>query len=262
MLRHRILPTLMIALGVIVAGCGSGGSGMPATVPPTSAPVAPSPAPTTDGTIVPTTPLTMTAVTPVATDPSTTVSDTLGLSPDGPWRRVDSAPGITTPGLVYELMPKLWVYLPTQEDLAHGITWTFTEPDREIIEAYLQARLVFFRVTETNPFDLADPGWAEWYADGGASYAPTLNDRSSRGEVFDRDAGVVLRPVVLGEGRTETAAIVFDCMLDGGVWRLPDGSLGPDSTPGVSPNGLAAEIALKNQSFRVERIATQPEACR
>ena len=68
----------------------------------------------------------------------------IGLSADGPWTLVDSAPGVTTPGLVYELMPGLWVYLPVVEDIPNGITWTLNEEDRPIIEAYLQARLVYY----------------------------------------------------------------------------------------------------------------------
>jgi hypothetical protein len=74
--------------------------------------------------------------------PVTTFDEaTIQLSPDGPWRR-RLAPGITTPGLVYELMPGLWVWLPTEEDIPNGITWVLNEADLPIIEAYLQARLV------------------------------------------------------------------------------------------------------------------------
>lgn len=256
MSRHRILP----ALGIVLAACGGGGnadlSTIPTTVLPDSLPTSlPSGAVSVIGAD--------TVPAPSTTAPVvvTTAPGSIGLSPDGPWRLVDSAPGITTPGLVYELMPKLWVYLPVTEDVANGITWTFNETDRPLIEAYLQARLVFFRVTESNPFDVADPGWAKWYTDAGASYERVLSERSARGEVFDRDAGVVLRPVVLGEGRTDTEGIVFDCMLDGGVWRLPDGSLGADSTPGVAPNGLAASVVEVGDSWVVDRLANQPEAC-
>jgi hypothetical protein len=251
MSRYRILP----ALGIVLAACGGGGESDLATIPPTAAPSA-----AVDTTVTEPAPASSSSTSVATTVSVTTVAGAIGLSPDGPWRLVDSAPGITTPGLVYELMPKLWVYLPVTEDIANGITWTLNEPDRPLIEAYLQARLVFFRVTETNPFDLADPGWAEWYTDGGASYDGVLSERSSRGEVFDRDVGVVLRPVVLGEGRTDSEGIVFDCMLDGGVWRLPDGSLGADSTPGVAPNGVAAKVSLSDH-WAINGLATQPEAC-
>jgi hypothetical protein len=115
-------------------------------------------------------------------------------------------------------------------------------------------------VTQVNPFDLADSGWAEWYTDAGASYTEMLTTRSNRGEVFDLDAGIVLRPTVLGEGREDDRAIVFDCMLDGSVWRLPNGDLGEGSTAGVINNGLGAAVQ-RGQTWQVARIADQPEAC-
>ena len=252
MSRYRILP----ALGIVLAACSGGGASDLATIPPTAAP---STAVAT--TVTESAPASSSGTSAAATVVATTVAGTIGLSPDGPWRLVDSAPGITTPGLVYELMPKLWVYLPVTEDIANGITWTLNEPDRPLIEAYLHARLVFFRVTETNPFDLADPGWAEWYTDGGASYERILSERSGRGELLDRDVGVVLRPVVLGDERSDNRGIVFDCMLDGSVWRLPDGSLGVGSTPGVISNGVSAVVDESQAAWMVEGIANQPEAC-
>ncbi len=253
MLRHTLVTSLCAA--ALLAACSNGGMTEPSTIAPTVATAA---IPTTTMAVVTST--STTAVPAGTTAPPSTDVPTVRLSPDGPWTRVDSAPGITTAGLVYELMPKLWVYLPTEIDLEHGITWTFNETDRPVIEAYLQARLVFYRVTKVNPFDLNDPGWREWYTDAGASYTEMLSARSNRGEVFDLDAGIVLRPTVLGEGREDDAAIVFDCMLDGSVWRLPNGALGEGSTPGVIENGLGAALAVGG-AWQVVRIADQPEAC-
>lgn len=248
---RQVNRALLAACGAVLAACSSTGHSAPATVPPLA----------TTTSVEATAPPSTTAPASTTTTTASTVVPGVALSADGPWTRVDGAPGISTPGLFYQLMPKLWVYLPTTEDIPHGITWTFTEKDRPIIEAYLQARLVFFRVTETNPFNLDDPGWAKWYTDSGASYHAVLSERSARGERFDRDVGVILRPVVLGEGRSDTSAIVFDCMLDGGVWRLPNGSLGADSTPGVIRNGLGALLGTTNRVWVVSRIANQVEAC-
>jgi hypothetical protein len=254
MLRHRNLPALAAALCLVVA-CDGGGNAEPATVPPTSEP------PRTSASTVPVTTVTAVPAATTTTLPVTSVPDGPRLSDGGPWRLVDSAPGITTPGLFYELMPQLWVYLPLVEDIEHGITWTFHEEDREVIEAYLQARLVFFRTTQTNPFDLTDPGWAQWYTDGGASYHSMLTERSNRGEVFDLDAGLVLRPEVIGDGRTDTSAIVFDCMRDGSVWRLPNGQYGPGTTPGVINNGASAVADKSSDGWKIEGLAKQVEAC-
>ena len=257
--RSTILVLAVAFVGLV--SCDSGGSADPTTIAPALSLPADASTPASSST------------TSSTTEPATTVVDTtapagslpegdIGLSPDGPWRLVDSAPGITTPGLVYELMPKLWVYLPVEEDIEQGILWTLTEEDLPIIEAYLQARLVFFRVTQTNPFDLDDPGWAEWYTDAGESYRRVLGERSERGEVFDRDVGVVLRPTVIGDMRTDTQAVVFDCMLDGGVWRLPDGSLGEGSNVGVGASGVSSVVDLQAGRWRIEGLARQVEACR
>ncbi|MEN9645718.1 MAG: hypothetical protein RL238_2387, partial [Actinomycetota bacterium] len=58
----------------------------------------------------------------------------------------------------------------------------------------------------------------------------------------------------------DNAAIVFDCMLDGSVWRLPNGELGVGSVPGVIDNGLGAAMS-SSASWQVSRIADQPDAC-
>lgn len=183
------------------------------------------------------------------------------LSADGPWRVVDAAPGVAAPGLAYELLPGLWAHLPVQEHVAEGVTWTLTAPDVPLVEAYLQARRVFYLATESSPFRLHDPGWGRWYLDGGAGFAAFLAPRDAAGEVFAREQGVVLRPVVLGEQRTDHSGIVFDCVLDGGVWRRPDGSLGADSVVGVVPTGVSTQVSLVDGRWRIGHLAAQPEAC-
>lgn len=247
---RRNLSRAIVVMACALSACDSGGNAAPdtlgtlesvATLPPTTStdPAAPS------------------------TLPAATIDDgTLGLSPDGPWRQVDSAPGVTTPGLFYELMPKLWVYLPLEEDIPNGITWVLNEADLPIIEAYLQARLVYFTAITTNPIDLNLGGWETWYTDGGAAYRPNLSERIAQGQVGDLDAGVVLRPSVMGEERTDTTAIVVDCFLDGGVFRMPDGSLAPGSSPGVAPYGSAASLVLGDSGWIVDRVAHQQEVCR
>lgn len=183
------------------------------------------------------------------------------LSPDGPWRLVPSAPGVTGDGLVYELLPGLWAHLPLHEDIPAGVTWTLNAADVPLVEAYLQARRVFYLATETSPFRLDDPGWLRWYADRGAGFATFLAQRDRTGEVFAHEAGVVLRPVVLGDRRSDTTGIVFDCMLDGGVWRRPDGSLGADSVEGVVPNGVSTTVSMVDGRWTMGHLAAQPEAC-
>lgn len=249
-MRRTTTRTALVLMAGLLAACDSGDNATPATL----------------DTVVSTASLPIGSTTVAEQASTTTVAATVpdgavALSADGPWTLVDSAPGVTDPGLVYLLMPGLWVYLPTEEDIEHGITWVLNDDDVPIIEAYLMARLTFFRATQQDPIDLADDGWIEWYVDGGAAYAEVLEPRRSRHEVFDLDVGVVLRPIVLGEERTDTQAIIFDCMLDGGVWRLPDGSLGSESTPGVVSNGLGSRLIFEDGSWKALSVANQPEAC-
>ncbi|MGB8861526.1 MAG: hypothetical protein WCC60_19885, partial [Ilumatobacteraceae bacterium] len=104
-------------------------------------------------------------------------------------------------------------------------------------------------------------GWARYFTDGGAAYRDQLTKHNDLNEVLDLDAGVVLRPEVLGDERSDTHAIVYDCKLNGAVWRLPDGSLGSGSTLGVSVDGSGAIIEFIEGHWILDRVAAQPDAC-
>ena len=187
--------------------------------------------------------------------PSTVVpGGVVGLSADGPWRLVDSAPGVNSPGLVYELMPKLWVFLPTEESKDDGTLFVPSPNDIPIIEAYLQAMLVYFRASSSRPINLEDPGWKDHFGDGGQSYLRFLTPKKANGEYVDLDIGVVLRPRVIGDGQTAAGAVVFDCVLDGSVFRGSDGSLAEGSTPGVTRAGLASPIRLTGARWLADYV--------
>lgn len=248
--RRAAIAAVVAGAGVLLAACATSVRLAP---PSFDAPAGTHPE-------LPATTVPVTTSSPVAST-APVVDDGPRLSPGGPWRLVDSAPGLDSPGLVYELLPRLWAFLPLHEDVERGIVWTLTGADVPLVEAYLQARRVFYLATETNPHRLADPGWSQWYDDGGAGFAAFLAPRDAAGEVFAREQGVVLRPVVLGELRDESHGVVFDCILDGGVWRRPDGSLGADSVEGVVPNGVSTMMTLRDGQWRMGHLAAQPEAC-
>ncbi len=244
------LRSAAIVLTFALVSCSGGGGkadGTLPTAPPTSAPATTVAATTTAAE---STTIAETTTTTVAPE-TTTVPDGVGLSPDGPWRLVDSAPGITTPGLVYELMPKLWAFIQLEETEASRYPWTLNDADRPIIEAYLQAQLTYFQAATSDPPDFTQPGWTQFYAVGGSRRFEPLKKRRLAGEVADLDTGVVYQPWLLGDERTDTYAIVADCVLDGGVFRLPDGSLAEGSTPGVTTTGKAARMEVIDGQWKV-----------
>ena len=254
MLRHTLVTSLCAA--ALLAACSNGGMTEPSTIAPTVATVA---VPTTTMAVVTSTSTTSTTAVPAGTtSPPSTEVPTVTLSPDGPWTRVDSAPGITTSGLVYELMPKLWVYLPTEIDLEHGITWTFNETDRPVIEAYLQAQRTYFEAGTTGVLD--DDVWNQFY-DSADRADDLMKVRLARGEHIEMESGVVLRPTVLGEDRSDMTAIVFDCTLDGSIYLTVGGDLADGSVWGVVETGRGFRLVRQDDRWLVVRTGTQPEAC-
>ena len=230
------------------------------------------------------TPIATVTLAPPASSPSTTVADTSMsgatttvatvpptvtapagapmLSPDGPWTLVDSAPGINSVGLIYELMPKLWVFLPTQEDRPNGYFWTFNELDRPAIEGYIKAMLTRYRSTDSVPATLDDEGWDLYFTpENAAIIKPKYQAKSDAGEYTDLDLGVVLRPRVIEDERTESYTIVLDCQIDGAVRRNADGSLAAGATPGIGQLGYAAGMVLVDGAWKLDQFSDSAAGC-
>ncbi|MCY7299636.1 MAG: hypothetical protein LH616_10540 [Ilumatobacteraceae bacterium] len=238
-----------MVLTIALVGCSGNGraDGMLPTAPPTTAPTVTTSVATTT-TVLPSTTV---AATSTVAPAATTVVAGVGLSPDGPWRLVDSAPGVTTPGLVYELMPKLWAFIQLEETDTSTYPWTLNDADQPIIEAYLQAQLTYYQAATSDPIDFNQPGWTQFYDVGGSGRFEPLKQRRLDGQVADLDVGVVFQPWLLGDERTDTYAIVADCVLDGGVFRMPDGSLAEGSTAGVARVGKAARMEVIDEQWKV-----------
>gem|GEM_PF-3706985 len=230
---------------------------------------------TVDASTGPTTPATADPADPTATDATGVGSSTTDgaaptvtapegaatLSPDGPWRLVASAPGVDTPGLVYELMPGLWAYLPVEEDIAAGITWVLTAADVPVIEAYLQAQLTYFRAGTTNPIDLFDPGFEQWFVDGGEAVRAILKPFADRKEHGSLDEGVVLLPEVLGDERSQSSALVLGCMLDGGVFLTSSGELAQGSSWGTVRTGFTFRMIDDAGHWMVSEFGGAEDQC-
>lgn len=253
-----------VAAALSLVACGGGNA----------APVAPSELSTPVGTAAP---LTVAAATTAAPESTTTAAPTTVetvsppvtvlegspmLSPDGPWTLVASAPGINSVGLIYELMPKLWVFLPTQEDRPNGYYWTFNEMDRPAIEGYIKALLTRYRSTDSVPATLDDEGWTLYFTpENAAIMMPPYEVKSERGEYTDLDLGVILRPTVIEDNRTEDYTIVVDCVIDGAVLRNADGSYAASATPGIMRTGYAAGMLRVDGAWKLDRFSTTGVAC-
>ena len=236
-MRHQSLPPsraarCVAACSIVLAACSAGLTAPPAlpradtTTMPTSAgppvapavPTVPDPAvsnpavteptvtePTVAGPTA-TAPFEASTTVPISLFPASPIDSTTVLTPGGPWTRVDAAPGVGTPGLFYELRPRVWVYLPIAEDIPHGILWTLRDDALPMIEGYLRAQA--------------------------ARLAPGSN--------------VVLRPQVLGDDRTDTTALVADCVLS-----VADGS----------KTGWGASMELRDGQWVVVESGPREDAC-
>ena len=251
---------LTFASTIALVGCSGGerADGTLPTAPPTTVAV------TTTTVVATTTVAASTTVTVTSTEapaPATTaVAAGVGLSADGPWRLVDSAPGVTTPGLVYELIPKLWAFIQLEETDTSTYPWTLNDTDRPIIEAYLQAQLTYYQAITSNPIDLDLPGWTQFYS-GESAELVSLRERKAQGQNADLDLGVVLRPEVLGDERSDVYAIVSDCVLDGSTFRLPDGSFARGSSSGVGELAWGARLSLIDGRWLVDEMGPIEGGC-
>lgn len=252
-MRHtRTLVIALVVVATLLISCSSGNSATPDTLPSPA-----STEPTASTAAAAATDAVSTTTTAVAADLPDLGID---LSPDGPWERVASVPGVDLPGLGYRLMDGVWAWLPTVEDLPSGITWVLNENDRPIIEAYLLAQYTVYRSITSQPMDFTGEGWLRYYTDEGRTrkvgFWQAHADLGRRVELAD---GVVLRPVVMGERRTDTEALIYDCMLDGAVTLETDGQLSPDSGWGVSAEGGQALMHLDGGTWRAGRMADRIE---
>lgn len=248
---------LMSALTLVVA-CSGGEGGVDAGTAtlPTAVPTVPRVA----TTLSPSTTAAATSSSSSSSSTSSSVvllpvppssSGVVELSADGPWRRVDSAPGVTTAGLFYELMPGLWAYLPQVADIPNRIYWTLNETDRPIIEDYLMAMLTYYRSVSQRPMDFSSPDWDTYFT----TFGKTLGTNQlieDKGRYLELDQGVVLRPTVSGDNLTTTTRQLWDCVLNGAVYRNGDGTLAPGSSLGVAPNGRATNVVLIDGVWKLD----------
>lgn len=239
---------------------------MPAVTAPPDRSVAATTAVATTTTATTATPSTTVAAAATTTatatpEPTAATTTTLALT-DGPWRVVTSIPEVVEPGLYYELdLPGLYAYFPTKVAVDDQVFWTMNELDRPIIEAYLQAQLTIKRTMLTRPMTFDDPSWARYFEDGGAGMRQVLQPRSDDGLALNMDLGIVMRPWVIEDGRTDTEALVVDCVNNGSLLERVDGSLSATSAPGWMTNDYAASMVNVDGQWKMRVLSSWEAAC-
>ncbi|MEM1334012.1 MAG: hypothetical protein AAGG08_11180 [Actinomycetota bacterium] len=135
--------------------------------------------------------------------------------------------------------------------------------DVEIIAAYAEAQAAYHEQASMEPIP-AEPSarLAAAVSDGGARLAENIFvPAASAGEHLDLTDGIVLRPVVIADPRSETEAFIFDCQFDGTVFVNTDGTLAEGQTPGVKEFPQIASIVKVDGEWIVERLTRDERAC-
>ncbi len=273
----RLICTLPALGSLLLAGCARGtGTVVPAELgreaPPPSVTV-PS-IPTTSDAPTAETPL-ETAGSPDAggsagaappnSNPSTTIAepaaDTDRAGPrlsDGLGTPVTDAPSVRTRGDTRRLLDEgLYVHLAWEPDPADASVFTPLPDDVPILEAYANAQLAYYRAALglTRP---DDPTLDRFLVDGSTRFAPAFAARAAAGLTLRLGSGVVLRPYVLGDQRTATAAVVLDCYLHD-EQEVPIGS---QAVPGpLRTYGLVATMVLVAGNWKIDRTGTELGVC-
>lgn len=258
-MHHTIWrPISTVALAFTLLACSDPGQTLETVAPTTSTATPPSSAATTTTGAPSTTVEATTTLTPTT---AVSTANTLALT-EGPWTVVSSIPEVTEPGLYYELsLPGLYAYFPEKINDGDPVFWTMNEADRPIIEAYLNAQLTINQSMLTRPMDFNLAGWDLYFEDGGASLQEDLRAWNESGQQLSMDLGIVMRPWVIEDGRSDTEVNVVDCINDGSTMRAIDGSLGPGSFNGWGRHGYWVNMVKVDGKWMVRNVGVWSDGC-
>ena len=177
--------------------------------------------------------------------------------------KVDAAPGVTTPGDIRELSPNTWIFIPSEPDPNDARIQPPLPEDIEIITAYIEERDALTELITQRPMAAqVSERYAAATIDGGAAALESLlRPGAAAGQYFDVSAGVVFRPVVIADPRSDNEAFVFDCQLDGSVLRNADGSLVDGQVEGVKEYPQVARIERVDGRWLVAAVSSDDRVC-
>ncbi|MEP2372697.1 hypothetical protein [Ilumatobacter sp.] len=186
-----------------------------------------------------------------------------GFLPEELGPRVDSVPGVNSAGEITQLLDGVWIFVATEPDPADANVVPPLPEDAEILAAYAEAQGAYHEQASQSPLD-PQPGEAMQasFADAGQRLADNvLIPEREAGRHLDLSDGIVLRPVVVADPRSETEAFIFDCQLDGTVFVNEDGSLPEGTTRGVREFPQIASVILQDGEWIVDRLTRDERAC-
>ncbi len=273
----RRAASFFVAAAWVLAACNGSSADPVVTAPPPTAP----PSTTPDDT--PTTPSTGTDSAPTSTstdstttatpttpptsepEPSTTVDPAPSALPDDLGPRLDSVPGVNSPGEIIEIAEMVALLVPSEPDDNDANVAVPLPEDIEIIVAYARAMTALYGQVTQDPIPVAPSEEMQaTFLDGGEKYSQNVfaprNEAGEHLEFFgDPD---VLRPVVLADPRSDDEAFIFDCALSASRYVDADGALLDGPTPGTELAPLIVRLVQVDGGWIVDDIQDDERACR
>jgi hypothetical protein len=181
---------------------------------------------------------------------------------------VPDAPGMPVPGEVVEIYPMVWLYLPSVFSADDRSVIPPKPEDIDILVGYGRATAAWYEQVTQNPVS-AEPNAAiqATHADGGvAIQAQTLSVLSANGTygAFPDGRPNIYRPSVLTSPRTDTTALVADCLITGGGLVYADGTpVDPVVLePWAPPYGSLTEMVKVDGVWKIAtRGVASPAVC-
>jgi hypothetical protein len=207
---------------------------------------------------------TVVATTTIDSVSETTVASTVDDGLTGPMFsdalgvKVATAPGVNTRGDTRQLLPEgLYVHLAWEADPNDPSVFTAQPDDVEILEAYANASLAFYRAATTD-LEIDSEEFEPYMTDAGAQFAASLEAAAAEGYVDTLGSGVVLRPYLVADAGSSDKAVVLDCTLSNEQFVLRGEA---PSDPTVVQRGQAATMVKVGGVWKVDTFSEQGRAC-
>lgn len=184
---------------------------------------------------------------PTLTGP--TFSDALGV-------KVDTAPGVNTPGDTRQLLPEgLYVHIAWTADPNDPSVFTARDEDIEILEAYANAVAAYY-LSATTDLSASTDELLRFVVDPTAMFGKAFSQAAEGNLVLDLGAGVVLRPYVVDYNGS--SATVYDCYLQDEQYVLRNTTREPSS---LKSTGQVATLVSINGAWKVDTAGLLGSAC-